>query len=115
MKITVSNRDELFRIELDKVMFFKADDHYTEVYYSKEVKQLLPFGLSYIENVIAGHEASEGTCFVRAGRSYLVSIQNVQFVSQTKELVTFACPQGSGQMTIHLPKVVVRDIFMLLK
>lgn len=46
MKLKLYNRDEIFLVNLDSVLYFKAEDHYTSVYYAKDTKQFLPFGLS---------------------------------------------------------------------
>lgn len=52
MKLKLYNRDEIFLVNLDTVLYFKAEDHYTSVYYAKDTKQFLPFGLSQLEEAI---------------------------------------------------------------
>ena len=39
MKLKLYNRDEIFLVNLDTVLYFKAEDHYTSVYYAKDTKQ----------------------------------------------------------------------------
>ena len=38
MKLKLYNRDEIFLVNLDTVLYFKAEDHYTSVYYAKDTK-----------------------------------------------------------------------------
>ncbi len=52
MNLKLHNRDEVFLVKLDSALYFKAEDHYTCVYYGRDTKQLLPFGLAHIEDAL---------------------------------------------------------------
>ena len=113
MKLKLYNRDEIFLLNLNAVLYFKAEDHYTSVYYGKDAKQLLPFGLSQLENAIAEQGADPGT-FVRAGRSHLLNIGRVVHASVTKETVTMI-GRDDAFVTIHVARNVVRDLARSMK
>lgn len=112
MNIVLFNRDEFFVIELNNVMFFKAEDHYTNVYYDKEFKQLLPFGLSQVESAIT--EEGKGHNFIRAGRSHLINAEKVLHVSATKETMTLMGDNGKVA-TIHIPKNIIKELTQAFK
>ena len=38
--------DELYRIDTSQLIYFEADDHYTNVYYANGTHFVIPFGLS---------------------------------------------------------------------
>lgn len=107
MKLRLCNRDEIFVIDLDAALYFKAEDHYTSVYYGKDVKQLLPFGLFQLEDAIAGKEGCDD--FYRAGRSHLVNMSKVVHASVAKETVTMLA-NNEQFVTVHVSKCVVKDI-----
>lgn len=108
MKLKLYNRDEIFLLDLDRVLYFKAEDHYSSVYYSKDTKQLLPFGLSQLESLIA-EQSADGIRFLRAGRSHLLNFKRLVHVSVAKESVTML---GYGELlvTIHVSRCVAKDI-----
>ena len=108
MKLKLYNRDEIFVLDLDMVLYFKAEDHYTNMYYSKETKLLLPFGLSHMESMLAEACGNSNT-FVRAGRSHLIDTRKVVRVSVAKETVTLMGGKDS-LVSIHMSKNVVRDL-----
>lgn len=113
MKLKLYNRDEIFVIDLNQVLYFKAEDHYTLVYYGKETKQLLPFGLSQLENAIQALGDSVER-FMRAGRSHLINFDKIIHASVSKEVVTML-NGGSLVVTIHVSRSVVKDIARNLK
>ena len=47
--LCLSAHDELYRIDLNQVLYMQADDHYTEVYYASGIHFMVPFGLVRIE------------------------------------------------------------------
>lgn len=108
MIIKLYNRDEIFLIDLDKVLYFKAEDHYTNIYYDRDTKLLLPFGLSHLEGLLADVCGSDNV-FVRAGRSHLINMHKVVRVSVVKESVTMIGGTDS-LVSLHLSKVVVRGL-----
>lgn len=113
MKIRLYNRDEIFIIDLDTVLYFKAEDHYTIVYYGKETKQLLPFGLSQLESLIATKPGYKDD-FIRAGRSHLLHYPMIIHASVSKETVTLLNGE-SNIATVHVSRSVVKEIANRLK
>lgn len=113
MKLRLCNRDEFFVIDLDTVIYFKAEDHYTSVFYGKDVKQLLPFGLSQLEKSInCLHEGERQ--FLRVGRSHLLSMSRIVHASVVKESVTMMTSMGVF-VSLHMSRSLVRDLSCCLK
>ena len=108
MKLKLYNRDEIFMINLDSVLFFKAEDHYTSVYYGKDIKQLLPFGLSQLVKSI-NELPDYKDMFARLGRSHLLNIHNIVHASVVKETVTMLSKDGSF-VSVHIPRVVIKEM-----
>lgn len=113
MKLKLYNRDEIFIIDLDSVIYFKAEDHYTSVYYGKDSKQLLPFGLSQLEKTInAPTECANH--FLRVGRSHLLNLPKIVHASVMKETVTMMT-SSCIFVTIHISRSVIRELTRSLK
>ena len=113
MKLKLYNRDEIFIIDVDSVIYFKAEDHYTSVYYGKDTKQLLPFGLSQLEKVISAQNGCADR-FMRVGRSHLLNLPTIVHASVAKETVTMMSAVGMF-VTIHISRSVVRELARRLR
>lgn len=105
--------DELYVIDLELVLYFQADDHYTHVYYASGAHFLLPFGLSKVEAAVG--EITEDTKFlVRLGRKYIVNTRRIFHINTIKQTLLLSDDHGNTQ-SIHLPKPVLRSLMELMR
>ena len=105
MNLKLHNRDEVFLVKLDSALYFKAEDHYTCVYYGRDTKQLLPFGLAHIEDALELCDAD----YMRFGRSHIINLQKVVHVSATKEMVTLLTSDNTF-LQKHIARTAIREI-----
>jgi len=103
---------EMFVVDLDVVMYFAADDHYTHVYYSSGTHFMIPFGLSKVEEAIAT-QCGASDQFVRLGRKHIINIRRVFHVNTVKQVVALTDDHGAN-LTIHLPKNVLHTLMGML-
>ena len=111
-KLRFSVYGELYVVDLNQTMCFKADDHYTHIYYTTGTHFMIPFGLSKVEDAI--HE-KQLFCkrFVRLGRTYIVNIGCIFHVNAMKQVLFVSDSRGVNH-SIHLPKPVLRTLMGLL-
>lgn len=111
-KLRFSVYGELYVVDLNQTMYFKADDHYTHIYYTSGTHFMIPFGLSKVEDAI--HE-KQLFCkrFVRLGRTYIVNIGCIFHVNAMKQVLFVSDSRGVNH-SIHLPKPVLRTLMGLL-
>lgn len=109
----LSAYDEIYLINLDKVLYMQADDHYTEIHYASGMHFLVPFGLVKIEAQLAdlGEEHSHLT---RLGRKYIVNMRRVFRISTVKENIFLTDDLGNN-ITLHIPKPVLRTLIDNIK
>ncbi|CAA0155596.1 LytR/AlgR family response regulator transcription factor [Tenacibaculum maritimum] len=69
-KITLPQQDGFEVLDVNEILFCKADDNYTEIY-TKEKKKLVSKTLKYFE------EALKDYPFVRVHKSYLVNVNTI--------------------------------------
>lgn len=110
MNLKLHNRDEVFLVKLDSALYFKAEDHYTCVYYGRDTKQLLPFGLAHIEDALELCDAD----YMRFGRSHIINLQKIVHVSATKDMVTLLTSDNTF-LQIHIARTAIREIMAHLK
>jgi DNA-binding LytR/AlgR family response regulator len=104
MKLHLSNRDELFVIHLDKVLFFEADDHYTLVQYVSGGKFMVPFNLSNILDRLG-----DSPQFVRVGRSHIVNLSFIHHLNATKQMLMLG-EDPDHAVKLHLSRPMLRTL-----
>ena len=93
MMLKLFKGDESFGAMLENVLYFKAEGHYTNVFFTRDSKMLLPYGLSQLDNEI--WKLDNGTCFVKVGRSHIVNLKKVVYACITKESFTLMDQNGN--------------------
>lgn len=106
MKIIASNRDELYWISIDDIAYMQAEDHYTSVFMMNGIRQLLPFGLSQLCEMMAQQIVFDKS-FIKINRSYVLGISNITSISTTKGVVLFS--NSSCTLKLVLPKGALRE------
>ena len=105
-------RDESFCAVLESVLYLKAEGHYTHVYYCKNSKMLLPYGLSQVEKEL--QKLKDGQYFVKVGRSYIIDIRKVVYASVTKECLTLIDRNGTFT-NIIVPRSAIKQFMKMMK
>lgn len=84
-----NTRDELLRVDLRKVVYFKADRNYTDVYYLNGLHMTLPTNLMNLEKMLDSDKIrGKVVPFVRLGRSVIVNLKMIAHINiQKQELV----------------------------
>lgn len=84
-----NTRDELLRVDLRKVVYFKADRNYTDVYYLNGLHLTLPTNLMNLEKMLDSDKIrGKVVPFVRLGRSVIVNLKMIAHINiQKQELV----------------------------
>ena len=78
-KLCFSVYGELYVVDLDRMLYFEADDHCTHAYYSSGTHFMIPFGLAKVEAALS-NKGRAGDAFLRLGRNFFVFFCLVFFV-----------------------------------
>ena len=89
-KVALPLAGKIVYVEIDDILYCKADGNYTEIYIKNQKKEMLSKKIKHIENII------NSTNFFRVHNSYLVNLQYV------KEFV-----KGDGQYLVLENKIKV--------
>ena len=111
--LCLSAHDELYIIDLKKVIYMQADDHYTHIFYSSTTHFMVPYGLGDIESRLMNVPRAKSK-FIRLGRKYIINLNLVFRISTIKE--TLSLTDGlNGTIEIHVSKPVLRSLIELMK
>jgi len=108
MNLYLGGHDEMYLINLDMVMYFQADDHYSHVFYATGTNFMVSYGLSQIESFIIDQNPLQ-SCFLRLGRKYIVNLSFLFHINTVKQIVLLTDMNGTSH-SLHIAKPVLRDL-----
>ena len=106
--LCLGGHDEMYVINLEMVMYFQADDHYSHVFYATGATFMVSFGLSRIETLITEHYPNQ-TSFYRLGRKYIVNMSYLFHINTIKQVVLLTDMNGTTH-SLHISKPVLREL-----
>ena len=107
-RLCLKSRDEVFFVDLDRVLYLKADDHYAHVYYTSGAHFMVPFSLGRLEEMVIATLGAD-SYMRRLGRKYVVNTRCVFSINTVREQLSLADAHGKIE-NIHLPKLVLREL-----
>lgn len=110
-----NTRDELLRVDLRSVAYFKADRNYTDVFFLNGVYLTLPTSLIAIEQMLDGDKLKGRTLpFVRIGRSLIVNVSRIIHINLLRGEMVLSDMSSPDVLRIEVPKEAlkkVKDLF----
>ena len=108
ISLCLGGHDEMYVINLEMVMYFQADDHYSHVFYATGATFMVSYGLSHIETFIAEQYPLQSN-FLRLGRKYVVNTSFLFHINTVKQIVLLTDLNGASH-SLHIAKPVLRDL-----
>ena len=96
MELLFNTRDELIKVNLRHVVFFEADDNFTDIHFSNGVKATILCTLSNMELLINEKLKGKTNPFIRTGKCYIVNTSYIFQINTAKKkllLTNFYYPQ----------------------
>lgn len=106
-----NTRDELIRVDLGKVGFFKADRNYTDVYFLNNHRVTLPTNLMSIEKMLDDDRMRGRTIpFVRIGRSVIVNLSHIIHINVPKQELVLSDMTSPCILKVEVNKEALRKL-----
>ena len=104
-------RDEMVRVDLRKVLYFKADRNYTDVYFLNGHHVTLLTSLLNIEKMLEDDRMKGKTMpFARLGRSLIVNVTFILQINVLKQELSLSDMKTSGVYKVSVPKEVLKNL-----
>lgn len=106
-----NTRDELIRVDLRKVLYFKSDRNYTDVFFLNGHHVTLLTSLLNIEKML-NDERMRGKVipFVRLGRSLMVNVSFILQINVLKQELCLSDMKTSDVYKVSVPKEVLKRL-----
>lgn len=83
--ILFNSRDELLRMQTDKIVYFEADGNYTHVVTANKMKATLGVSLTKTEHALTAQMGEKASQFMRVGKRFIVNTRYVYSVNPAKQ------------------------------
>ena len=106
-----NTRDEMVRVDLRKVGYFRADRNYTDVYFLNGYHVTLPTNMAEIERMLEEVRAKVITVpFVRIGRSMIVNLSHIIHIKVLKQELTLSDMHSASVLRVEVQKEALKKL-----
>lgn len=106
-----NTRDEVIRVDLRRVAYFKADRNYTDVFFLNGHHVMLPTNLMAIEKMLDGDRMKGRTVpFVRLGRSLIVNIPMIVHINVLRQELVLSDLVARDVIKVDVPKEALKKL-----
>lgn len=106
-----NTRDELIRVDLRKVGYFKADRNYTDVFFLNGFHVTLPTNMVAIEQMLNDDRMKgRNILFARIGRSLIVNLAHIVHINVLKQELVLCDMRTSCVLKVEVPKEALRKL-----
>ncbi len=86
----LNNRDELYRIDVSKIVYIEGDGNYTNVVQKNKLKACVCINLSGMQKLLSDSLRERATMFVRVGKGFIVNMNFIYRIHPFKQLLVMS-------------------------
>ena len=83
----LNNRDELFRIDVSKIVYMKGEGNYTHIVQKNKLNACVCINLLGMQKLISDSLRERATMFVRVGKGFIINITYIYHIHPLKQLL----------------------------
>ena len=81
----LNSRDELYRIDTSKIVYFEAEGNYTNVVLSNKLRGSVCMNLAQMQQVLSDSLKEAASVFARVGKRHIVNLSYVYQISVLRQ------------------------------
>lgn len=106
-----NTRDEMCRVDLRQVIYFKADRNYTEVHFRNGTSLLLGVNMASVEKLLDTPTLKgKIPVFIRIGRSFIVGVKYIVHINLIKQQLTLSDVIFPTVFQLSVPKETLKKL-----
>ena len=86
----LNSRDELLRLDINKIVFFEGDGNYTNIVSANKLKGVVCMNLARIQDVLDEKLREHAIIFARVGKRYIVNLNYIYSINLMKQKLTLS-------------------------
>ncbi len=81
----LNSRDEFFRIDISKIVYFEADGNYTKIVLLNQLTGLVCMNLSHMQQVLSERLKEHANMFARVGKKHIINYSYVYQINVLRQ------------------------------
>lgn len=88
--LVINSRDELFRFNIDNIVYFESEGNYSNIILANGHKASFCLNLSQLQEVISRTLGERAARFARVGRRHIINLRYVQAIMTLQQRVVLS-------------------------
>lgn len=88
--LILNSRDELFRIDINNIVYFESDGNYTNVHLSNGIKGTVSMGLTAMQELLTKSMGEDARTFARVGKRHIINLRYVYHIAILRQRLTLS-------------------------
>ncbi len=86
----LNSRDELYRIDISKIVYFEAEGNYTNFVLSNNIKGVVCMNLSQMQKMLSSSLKEGASIFARVGKRHIINLTYVYRIGILHQQLTLS-------------------------
>ncbi len=86
----LNSRDEFYRVDFSKIVYFESDANYTNFILSNKLKGCVLMNLMQIQEMLSKNLKEQASIFARIGRRYIINLNYVYRIEVVRQRLTLS-------------------------
>jgi DNA-binding LytR/AlgR family response regulator len=81
----LNSRDEFYRIDITKIVYFESDGNYTNIVLNNKVKGTVCMNLARMQQILSTSLQKSASMFARIGKRYIINLNYVYHIAVLRQ------------------------------
>lgn len=86
----LNSRDEFFRVDISKIVYFESDGNYTNIILSNRIKATLGMNLAQMQQILNENLRNSAAIFARVGKRHIINLNYVYHIAILKQKIVLS-------------------------
>ncbi|MDE6154233.1 MAG: LytTR family transcriptional regulator DNA-binding domain-containing protein [Muribaculaceae bacterium] len=109
----LNSRDEFFRVDISKIVYFESDGNYTNIILSNKIKGTVCMNLAQMQVVLSSSLKDSASMFARVGKRHIINLNYVYLIAILRQKLTLSDGENF-EYTIPVSKDALKKLRDLL-
>lgn len=109
----LNSRDEFFRVDISKIVYFESDGNYTNIILSNKIKGTVCMNLAQMQAVLSSSLKDSASMFARVGKRHIINLNYVYLIAILRQKLTLSDGENF-EYTIPVSKDALKKLRDLL-
>ncbi len=105
----LNSRDEFFRVDISKIVYFESDGNYTHIVLSNRMKATLGMNLSQMKEILDKNLRNSAAVFARVGKRHIINLNYVYHIAILRQKMVLSDGENF-EYTLSVSKDALRKL-----